>query len=83
MGELPLETELSQVFLCIDLDHLPDKEAIAASIEQTLADMVTSTPVEEGRPVHFPGQHMAQVRQENLEQGIPVEESIWEQVRAL
>ncbi|MCO7110443.1 hypothetical protein NIA69_16770 [Gemmiger formicilis] len=44
VGELPLETELSQVFICIDLDSLPDKENIAANVEATLRDMETSTP---------------------------------------
>lgn len=83
VGELPLETELSQVFICIDLDSLPDKENIAANIEATLRDMETSTPVEEGRPVHFPGAHMAEVRSDNMENGIPVEEAIWQQVLAL
>ena len=82
-GRLPLETELSQVFICIDLDSLPDKENIAANVEATLRDMETSTPVEEGRPVHFPGAHMAEVRSDNMENGIPVEEAIWQQVLAL
>ena len=83
VGELPLETELSQVFICIDLDSLPDKENIAANVEASLRDMETSTPVEEGRPVHFPGAHMAEVRSDNMENGIPVEEAIWQQVLAL
>lgn len=83
VGELPLETELSQVFICINLDSLPDKENIAANVEATLRDMETSTPVEEGRPVHFPGAHMAEVRSDNMENGIPVEDAIWQQVLAL
>lgn len=83
VGELPLETELSQVFICIDLDSLPDKENIAANVEATLRDMETSTPVEEGRQVHFPGAHMAEVRSDNMENGIPVEDAIWQQVLAL
>ena len=83
VGELPLETELSQVFICINLDSLPDKENIAANVEATLRDMETSTPVEEGRPVHFPGAHMAEVRSDNMENGIPVEDAIWQQVLVL
>ena len=82
VGELPLETELSQVFICIDLDSLPDKENIAANVEATLRDMETSTPVE-GPPVHFPGAHMAEVRSDNMENGILVEDAIWQQVLAL
>lgn len=56
---------------------------IAANVEATLRDMETSTPVEEGRPVHFPGAHMAEVRSDNMENGIPVEDAIWQQVLAL
>ncbi len=33
--------------------------------------------------VHFPGAHMAEVRSDNMENGIPVEEAIWQQVLAL
>lgn len=80
VGDLPYETELCQVFLCIDLDSLPDREHIAENIAETLEAMDSSTPVQEGRPVHFPGEHMAQVRKENMELGVPVEESIWQQV---
>ncbi|MCI7794365.1 Ldh family oxidoreductase [bacterium] len=80
VGDLPYETELCQVFLCIDLDSLPDRERIAENIAETLETMDSSTPVQEGRPVHFPGEHMAQVRKENMELGVPVEESIWQQV---
>ena len=48
-----------------------------------MRDMETSTPVEDGRPVHFPGAHMAEVRSDNMENGIPVEDAIWQQVLAL
>lgn len=60
--------------------QLPDRERIAENIAETLETMDSSTPVQEGRPVHFPGEHMAQVRKENMELGVPVEESIWQQV---
>ena len=83
VGELPLETELSQVFICIDLDSLPDKENIAANVEATLRDMETSTPRGRGPPGSFPRAHMAEVRSDNMENGIPVEEAIWQQVLAL
>lgn len=83
VGKLPLETELSQVFIAISLDNLPDNESIATSIEDTLEAMDASTPVEAGKPVHYPGEHMAQTRRENMEKGIPVEEEIWKSVLAL
>ncbi len=83
VGQLPTETELSQVFVAISLENLPDRETFAARVRETLADMVTSTPVEEGRAVYYPGYNMMRTRRENLEKGVPVEESVWEAVRKL
>ncbi|MBQ8092472.1 MAG: 3-dehydro-L-gulonate 2-dehydrogenase [Clostridia bacterium] len=83
VGELPTETELSQVFVAISLDKLPDGEDYAARVRDTLSDMMTSTPVDPERPVYYPGANMMKTRMENLEKGIPVEESVWNAVLAL
>ena len=83
VGELPTETELSQVFIAIDVKNMPDGEAFAARLRETLKDMQTSTPVEEGRSVYYPGQNMMRLRRENMEKGIPVEDSVWEGVKKL
>lgn len=80
VGELPVETELSQVFIAIDMDSLPDKEELMKKIDDTLQDMKTSTPVTEDRPVYFPGENMMKTRAENMEKGIPVDEGIWQKV---
>lgn len=80
VGELPVETELSQVFIAISLDRLPDKEAIAEKVKASLEDLKTSTPVTENRPVYYPGENMMRVRKENMELGIPVDEGIWQSV---
>ena len=83
VGELPAETELSQVFIAIDLGRLPDGEAFALRVKETLKDMCTSTPVDPGRPVYYPGFNMMRTRRDNMENGIPVEESVWEAVLKL
>ena len=83
VGLLPAETELSQVFMAIDLDSLPDREAFAARVRDTLSDLVTSTPVEAGKDVYYPGFNMMRTRRENLEKGVPVEESVWQSVLEL
>lgn len=80
VGELPVETELSQVFLAISLDALPDKEALIHEIDETLKDLKESVPVSEDRPVYFPGENMMKTRSENMELGIPVDEGFWNQV---
>jgi len=83
VGELPTETELSQVFIAIDIKNMPDGEAFAARLRDTLEDMQTSTPVDAERPVYYPGQNMMRLRRENMEKGIPVEDSVWEGVKKL
>lgn len=83
VGELPTETELSQVFIAIDVRNMPDGEAFAARLRDTLEDMQTSTPVDAERPVYYPGQNMMRLRRENMEKGIPVEDSVWEGVKKL
>jgi len=80
VGELSAESQLSQVFLAISLDTLQDKDAILAEIEKTLKDIKETVPMSEERPVYYPGENMMKTRQENLDQGIPVDEEIWNQV---
>lgn len=80
VGELPVETELSQVFVAVSLDSFADKESLLKQIDDTLKDMKTSIPVTEGRPVYYPGENMMRTRKENMELGIPVDEEIWQKV---
>lgn len=83
IGDLPTETELSQVFVAISLDAFPDKEAVKAKIEETLNDLHSAIPMDGQRPVRFPGEGMVQVREENTKKGIPVDEDVWNKVKAL
>jgi len=63
------ETRLSQLFLAFDLTRLGNSERIADDIVESL------------QGVRYPGEHTLKVRRENMEQGIPVDPEIWEQVR--
>jgi len=83
VGELPVETELSQVFIAIDLNRFSDKEALLENIHRTAMDVKASNPIKEGTSVRYPGEGMVRVREENTRLGIPVEESIWNEVCAL
>lgn len=83
VGELPVEAELSQVFIAISLDTLPDQEELKRQIDLTLVDLKTSASVQADREVYFPGENMIRTRNENMELGIPVEEQIWQQVLAM
>jgi 3-dehydro-L-gulonate 2-dehydrogenase len=46
-------------------------------------DMKTSAPVSADRPVYYPGENMMRTREENMRQGIPVDEAIWGKVLAM
>lgn len=83
VGTLPTETELSQVFVAVDLGRLPDGAAFQKKMRASLEDLQTSTPVDAERPVYYPGKNMMRLREENMRMGIPAEESVWETVLEL
>lgn len=81
VGQLPVETGMSQVFVALDVARMPDGEVFAQCVRDTLAAMQkTLTPLKDGQSVHYPGQNMLCIRAENLANGIPVDESVWEDV---
>ncbi len=80
IGQMPVETGMSQVFVALDVARMPDGEAFAQRVRDTLAAMQTSTPSKDGQSVRYPGQNMLRIRAENLANGIPVDESVWEDV---
>ena len=80
VGQNPYETQLSQVFIAVDLNRLPDAEAFSQRLKMTLQDMLTSAPVDPERPVHYPGQNMMRTRADHLGHGSPVDEGIWDAV---
>lgn len=80
IGTLSSETRLSQVFIAVSLDALPDKEILLKEIHATLKDLKESSPVTEEQPVYYPGENMMRVRAENMKLGIPADEGIWKQV---
>jgi 3-dehydro-L-gulonate 2-dehydrogenase len=80
VGELPYETSLSQFFLAVDLSQLPDRAERERQIGLTLADMQESIPVTEGRKVHYPGQGMKAKHEESMQEGVVVDDGIWQSV---
>lgn len=83
VGELPTETSISQFFMAVALSQFPDRMELERQIGLSLQDLRTSVPMHEGRPVHYPGQGMKQVREESLEKGVFVDESVWQGVLEL
>jgi len=67
------ETGLSQVFIAVDLSRLDAPATATGTVDAILEDLQT----------RYPGQRTLETRRQNLEQGIPVEPSIFELVRSL
>ncbi len=75
------ESGLSQVFLAIDPKGL-SVEQMDATADAMIANLHAAEPVEAGKTVRYPGEKTLQVRQENLELGVPVDEELWKQLLA-
>ncbi len=83
IGELECETEVSQIFMAIDLQLFPDKDEMEERIGNTLSFIDASRPRKESSPVHYPGEGMKRVREESMRLGVYVDDSIWETVKTL
>lgn len=78
-----IEAGVSQVFIAIDMTKLGNYPSINNAIDEVIADYLSSEPAADGEKILYPGQRVLQTRKENLENGIPVEESIWKEVLSL
>jgi 3-dehydro-L-gulonate 2-dehydrogenase len=80
LGAQEAEYGVSQVFMAFT-ERLTNAPALE-KIERTLTDLHTARA--EGEPsVRYPGEHLLTIRAENLRDGVPVDEAIWEEVRGL
>lgn len=74
------EFAISQVFIAIDPYHLTTKKDAEQILTQALNDLKLAEPIEEGKPVHYPGERTYQTRIENTNNGIPVNEAVWKEI---
>ena len=58
-------------------------EEIDRILEPVLGDLRNAQPMEPGGRVRYPGERTWQTRQENLRQGVPVNEEVWRSIQAL
>ena len=75
--EVPKETKLSQVFIALS----PLKDDREHTLNGILAFLRTASSDESG--VRYPGERTLEIRRQSIDQGIPVDEDIWNQIIAL
>ncbi|HZY35232.1 MAG TPA: 3-dehydro-L-gulonate 2-dehydrogenase [Mucilaginibacter sp.] len=71
------ESSVSQVFICLKADH---NEHTAQLIEEIISYAKSSRPIEEGTPIFYPGENTLLTRKKSMEDGVWVDEKIWEKV---
>jgi 3-dehydro-L-gulonate 2-dehydrogenase len=71
------ESSVSQVFICLKVDH---NEHTALLIEEIIDYAKSSRPVKEGQSILYPGENALLTRKKNMEEGVWVDEKIWNKV---
>lgn len=77
------EYSVSQVFIAVNIKNLHNFPAIDNSINQIVEDLRKSDPVNPSESIRYPGEHVLQIRRENVKDGIPVNRKVWENLTSL
>lgn len=77
------EYGISQVFIAIYPYKYNSIELVDSIIDNVIKDIKESTPIDEGNEILYPGERVLKTRKDNLENGIPVVDSIWERIKNL
>ncbi|HEX2968969.1 MAG TPA: 3-dehydro-L-gulonate 2-dehydrogenase [Bacteroidales bacterium] len=77
------ETNISQVFIAINIRNLYNYPGIDDAINRIITDLHDSIPAEPGSKIRYPGENIEQIRNENLISGISVRKDVWERIKVL
>ena len=83
IGKKEIESNLSQVFIAIDLSKLSNLSSVAASVKSIIDDYKESVPSGENSEIRYPGENIGKIRTENLKNGIPVNKGLWDKILSL
>ena len=77
IGERPVENAVSQVFIAIDPVQSTERQLIEEKVKATLEYIKASEKMEDVNEIYYPGERSQKRREENLKNGIPVNEAVW------
>ena len=83
IADRPNETHVSQVFIAIDVESLAGSQVLEETVHRIVHDFQQAEPLEDGDEIRYPGQGMLATRRDNLENGIPVDPDLWQQLLAM
>lgn len=77
LSEQEAEYGVSQVFVAIDIKKLSNFPAIENTITEIIDDFKKSVPINPENSIRYPGERVLLTKEENLKNGIPVNEQVW------
>lgn len=83
ISESKIEYAVSQVFIAIDLRSLPNFPTVNHAIGEVLKDYLSSVPINEQTRIVYPGENVLRKKEENLANGIPVDDAVWKTIMEL
>lgn len=75
------EFGLSQLFIALDIARANPNSS--AATQQIIADIRAARPADAQGEVFYPSEKEQRTRQDNLANGIPVQDSVWQEINAL
>ncbi|MEO7049378.1 MAG: 3-dehydro-L-gulonate 2-dehydrogenase, partial [Ferruginibacter sp.] len=78
-----IETNISQLFIAIDISKLSNHSLIAKTVNDIIEDYHNSIPADGSKKITFPGERVLQNRKKNQANGIPVLKKVWNQIMEL
>ena len=73
----------NQVFIAIDPKKLNSEDFMNKIVSEIVLQIKSSEPVNQNQEIFYPGEQSLKTRKENLELGIPVNDSVWAKVKEL
>jgi 3-dehydro-L-gulonate 2-dehydrogenase len=80
ISQKPAEMASSQVYIAIDMSKLANYTSISTTIDGIIQDYKTSIPMTNQDKISYPSERVLSTRQKNSKEGIPVLESVWQEV---
>ena len=74
------ETGVSQMFVAIDPRALGDAQRMEQIADEVVESLHHARPVDEQKPVRYPGEDTLRLREQNQRHGLPIEEAVWEEI---
>ena len=78
-----IETDISQLFIAIDLSKLSNHSLITKTIEGIIEDYHQSVTSDPSKKITYPGERVLKSRKTNLANGIPVLAKVWDKIMTL